>query len=222
MRTNERVSSCILALAFMLMGLPDMPASAEDVVGSSVQSSGITAPPLIANVCESCHGKNGNSTDASVPSLAGQNSVYLQRQLEAFQSQRRVGVMSGIAMDLNQAQIEEAAHYFSHQAAKEAAMGTSKMDKNRAETRPRGEEIYLEGIAATQVPPCASCHALNGNGFSTEFPRLAGQHARYIADQLRAFKASDRYGNNAMMRKVSAKLSDNDIKAVADYIEHLQ
>jgi len=208
--------SYIAALALMLMGLPDWAAHAEDVVGNTDHSNDTSAPSLVANVCESCHGKNGNSTDASVPSLAGQNRVYLQHQLAAFQTQRRVGIMSGVAMGLNHADIEEAALYFSQQSAKLAAIGTSSSGALQ-----RGEDIYVEGLTATEVPPCASCHALNGGGLPPEFPRLAGQHARYIAEQLRAFRSSDRYGNNAMMRKVSARLSDDDIRAVSAYIEQL-
>jgi cytochrome c553 len=182
--------------------------------------SGKDAPSgqtMIANVCEACHGKYGNSTDPSVPSLAGQGSVYLQKQLAAFQAQRRVGVMSGIAMTLNAAEIRDAARYFSTQIPQGASMRAGD-----SAASPRGAAIYDEGIAATQVPACASCHALDGEGLPSEFPRLAGQHSRYIADQLRAFRSDSRLGANAMMHKVSAKLSDGEILAVADYIAGLR
>ncbi|HEY4970263.1 MAG TPA: c-type cytochrome [Steroidobacteraceae bacterium] len=170
-------------------------------------------PTMIANVCEACHGKYGNSTNPSVPSLAGQGSVYLQKQLAAFQAQRRVGVMSAIAMTLNAAEIRDAARYFSAQIPRDNRLRVSDS------TAPgRGAAIYDEGIAATKVPACASCHALDGAGLPSEFPRLAGQHARYIADQLLAFRADSRLGTNAMMHNVSAKLSDGEIAAVADYI----
>jgi len=76
-------------------------------------------------------------------------------------------------------------------------------------------------VVATRVPPCASCHALNGAGLASEFPRLAGQHSRYIADQLRAFRSDSRLGTNSMMHEVSAKLSESEINAVADYISGL-
>jgi cytochrome c553 len=171
----------------------------------------------IVNVCEACHGKYGNSTDPSVPSLAGQGSAYLQKQLAAFQAQLRVGVMSGIAMSLNETEIRDAARYFSAQIPQRDPLQVSDSISSR-----RGAAIYDEGIVATRVPPCASCHALDGAGLASEFPRLAGQHSRYIADQLRAFRSDSRLGTNAMMHKVSAKLSDGDITAVAVYIEGLR
>ena len=212
MRRLERTSGFIIVFSMVVFSFTGWPAHAGDSSGNSVT----VAPPLVANVCEACHGKDGNSVDKSVPSLAGQGGVYLQRQVAAFQAQRRLGIMSGVAMGLNNAEIREAATYFSQQIAKPGANQSS-----GAGAPQRGEEIYVEGIVATQVPACASCHAMNGAGLPPEFPRLAGQHARYIAEQLRAFRSGNRYGNNAMMRKVSAKLSDQQIEAVADYIEHL-
>jgi cytochrome c553 len=172
---------------------------------------------MVATVCEACHGKDGNSTDASVPSLAGQGSAYLQKQLAAFQEQRRVGVMSGIAMGLSDVNIRDAATYFSQQIPR-----SSQIRAADSTGLTRGAAIYIEGIATTKVPACASCHALDGAGLPSAFPRLAGQHSRYIAAQLRAFRSEGRLSTNTMMQNVSAKLSDQEIGAVADYIASLQ
>jgi len=209
----KRSASILLLLLFPVLGAVGLSTRADELADHDAGR----AQALVTNVCEACHGKYGNSTDASVPSLAGQGSAYLQSQLAAFQEQRRVGVMSGIAMGLNAADIRDAATYFSQQiphtgpirAADSTALG-------------RGAAIYNDGIAATKVPACASCHALDGAGLPAEFPRLAGQHSRYIADQLRAFRSDTRVSNpNAMMREISAKLSDEEITAVANYIAEL-
>lgn len=168
---------------------------------------------LIAHVCEACHGRDGNSTDPSVPSLAGQGSAYLQDQLAGFQAQRRVGAMSGIAINLSRADIRNAATYFSQQIPQTSPIQTADLNALR-----RGRAIYDDGIASSDVPACASCHALDGAGLPSAFPRLAGQHSRYIAAQLRAFRSDGRLSTNRMMQNVSARLSDDEIGAVADYI----
>jgi cytochrome c553 len=207
--TQSGTNSWILALVLLAGGAS---APAGELSGS--EAGGTQA--MIGNVCEACHGKYGNSTNPSVPSLAGQGSAYLEKQLAAFQAQRRVGVMSGIAMTLNTTEIRDAARYFSAQIPRSNPLQADDS------TPGRGAAIYDEGVAATQVPACASCHALNGAGLPPEFPRLAGQHSRYVADQLRAFRSDSRLGANAMMHEVSVRLTDREITAVADYIAGLR
>jgi cytochrome c553 len=196
--------------------LPDYdPASAPQ--GGTPSNPEAHSQELVAHVCEACHGKDGNSTDPSVPSLAGQGSGYLQDQLAGFQAQRRVGVMSGVAMNLTRADIRDAATYFSQQILRAGPIETANSSAVR-----RGRAIYDDGIASIDVPACASCHALDGAGLPSAFPRLAGQHSRYIAAQLRAFRSDNRLSTNTMMQNVAAKLSDDEIRAVADYIVGMQ
>lgn len=207
----------ILILVVAVLGAVGLPARAGELSDSEAAGTQSSAHELVAHVCETCHGKDGNSTDPSVPSLAGQGSAYLQSQLAGFQAQRRVGVMSGIAMNLSSADIRDAANYFSRQILRGSEGRTTDSSALR-----RGQAIYDEGIAAINVPSCASCHALDGAGLPSAFPRLAGQHARYIAAQLRAFRSDSRLSTNTMMQNVAAKLSDDEIGAVADYIAGLQ
>ena len=176
------------------------------------------APPEVVHVCATCHGRNGNSINPDVPSLAGQIAPYMERQLAAFKHQGRVGVMGGVAMSLSDADMRTAARYFAQQIPFRDAL--SSIDPRQ---HARGAAIYRDGIANKNVPACASCHALQGTGLPPEFPRLAGQHAAYLAAQLRAFRSDDRISNaNAMMREVSVKLSDADIDEVAHYIADMR
>jgi cytochrome c553 len=217
----KQSASRILILVVATLGAVGLSARAGELpdgeaagAQASTQSSALE---LVTQVCETCHGENGNSTDPSVPSLAGQGSAYLANQLAGFQAQRRVGVMSGIAMNLTSADIRNTANYFSQQILK---AGTARAPDSSALRR--GQAIYDEGIAATNVPSCASCHALDGAGLPSAFPRLAGQHSRYIAAQLRAFRSDSRLSTNTMMQNVAAKLSNDEITAVANYIAGLQ
>jgi|GEM_PF-78654 len=173
-------------------------------------------PPIVTQVCAACHGVDGNSVNTAIPSLAGQGAHYLYDQLTAFKAQRRTGVMSTIAVGLSSDDMRALSAYFS--------MQTAKPDKAfEQDLMTQGKSIYRDGIAAKQVPACASCHSLSGGGLAPEFPRLAGAHPEYIAQQLRAFRSGARASNpNAMMRVVSNKLSDQEIEAVAQYIATLR
>ena len=64
---------------------------------------------------------------------------------------------------------------------------------------------------------CSSCHGPNGNSTNPEWPRLAGQSAVYIAEQLRLFKSGVR--NNPIMKPLAGTLSDQDISDVAVYYQ---
>lgn len=167
-------------------------------------------------VCAACHGADGNSAVAMYPKLAGQHAEYLTKQLNNFKSgERKNPIMSGMVANLSAEDMENLGAYFSTQAAKP---GTAK--SNGAGSV--GEKIYKGGIPGVGVPACASCHGPAGAGIPVQFPRLAGQHADYIANQLKGFRAGERANDAAkMMRQIAAKMSDQDIAAVADYIQGL-
>ena len=87
----------------------------------------------------------------------------------------------------------------------------------------QGQLIYRGGIPAKGVAACASCHSPNGAGLPAQYPRVAGQHAEYTLAQLKAFRAGERKNDpNAMMRTVTAKLSDREMAAVSEYLAGLR
>ena len=63
---------------------------------------------------------------------------------------------------------------------------------------------------------CASCHGPAGNSINPEWPKLAGQHAKYTAKQIHDFKAGVTR-SNALMAPMIAGLSDEDIENIAAY-----
>ncbi|GAA5786655.1 cytochrome c [Chitiniphilus shinanonensis] len=169
---------------------------------------------IVDQVCAACHGVDGNSVASANPNLAGQHPEYIVKQLNEFKSQvRKNPVMLGMASPLSAADMQNVAAYYSSQAPK--AKGAS--DKALIEA---GKKIYRGGIAAKAVPACMACHSPNGAGIPAQYPRMAGQHGAYTEAQLKAFRSGER-GNNPVMSQVAARLSDQEIKAVAEYIQAL-
>jgi cytochrome c553 len=105
--------------------------------------------------------------------------------------------------------------HFSHQTPPSAR---EPGDAARAE---RGKAIFIEGVPDAHVANCAGCHEANGAGHAT-FPRIAGQSSAYIEQQLLDFRAGHRTNDRArVMRVVAAGLTDEDIKAVSEYVATL-
>ena len=175
------------------------------------------ATQTATQVCAACHGADGNSAIGMYPSLAGQHPEYIAKQLENFKSgERKNAIMAGMAAPLTAEEMANLGAYFAAQAPKG---GTAKSNGPGS----LGEKIYRAGVPGIGVPACASCHGPAGAGIPVQFPRLAGQHADYTAAQLKAFRAGDRANDGAkMMRMIAGKLSDQDIEAVADYIQGLK
>jgi cbb3-type cytochrome c oxidase subunit III len=177
---------------------------------------------IATQVCASCHGADGNSAGGAYPKLAGQHPEYLVKQLMDFKTQpgakqpaRNNAIMAGMAAALSSQDMVNVAAYFAAQTPKPGYAH----DKN---TVPLGEKIYRAGIAERAVPACASCHGPTGQGIPVQYPRLSGQWAEYTVTQLNAFTQGAGARNNSdPMHTIASRLSDSDIKAVADYIAGL-
>jgi len=176
---------------------------------------------LVQQVCAACHGLDGNSTRAGVPSLAGQVEAYLERQLHVFAAQgeqRPNGVMGAIAVNLSADGMKRTSAYFARQPLRPPP-GVTPPRQGGAE----GRKIFDAGLPLKGVASCASCHGARGEGLPDRFPRLAGQHAPYIAEQLRHFRDGSRTSDpQAAMRNVAARLSDREIDEVSQYVALLR
>ncbi|MGU7856905.1 c-type cytochrome [Burkholderia orbicola] len=178
---------------------------------------------IAGQVCASCHGADGNSASGSFPKLAGQHPEYLVKQLNDFKTQpgakgpvRNNAVMVGFASALSADDMRNVAAYYGSQTTK---LGTAR----DAATVPVGQKIYRGGIAEKGVPACASCHGPTGQGIPVQYPRLSGQWADYTVAQLIAFQqGAGARNNNEAMHQIASRLSDTEIKAVADYIAGLR
>ncbi|WP_308923562.1 c-type cytochrome [Janthinobacterium sp. J1-1] len=184
--------------------------------GATLYTDGDAARGLPA--CVSCHGAAGNSTITANPKLAGQHENYLYKQLVDFTTpQRNQPVMSTYAKMLSDADKKNVAAYLGAQLAKPGAA------KNK-DTIELGKKIYRGGIASKQVAACASCHGAAGNGIPVQYPRIAGQHQDYTIAQLTQFRSTkaDARKNSVDMHTIAARMSDDEIAAVADYIAGLK
>lgn len=199
------------------------PVFAEATTKSPVTGGDAAKGQQIASqVCAGCHNADGNSAIPANPILAGQHAEYITRQLTNFKAQngkpaeRNSPIMGGMVAALSPDDMKNLGAYYSSQAPK---LGGAK-DKALAQ---QGEKLYRGGNLDTGVPACAGCHSPNGAGIPPVYPRLAGQHADYVATQLRAFRAEQRTNDaNNVMRMIAARMSDKEMQAVAEFISGLR
>jgi cytochrome c553 len=212
------VSSILLALAFTGSASAADAAhaaapKADPAKGGSLYDTGDNARGLPA--CVSCHGAGGNSTIVANPRLAGQVGPYLHKQLVDFTTpNRQQPVMTTYAKMLSEEEKTNIAAWLSTQQPKQGAA------RNK-DTVELGRKIYRGGIADRGVAACASCHGATGSGIPAQYPRLAGQHQDYTVAQLQAFKSGAR-NNSPQMDALAKRMSDEEMKAVADYIAGLK
>jgi cytochrome c553 len=170
-----------------------------------------------AATCSACHGMDGNSVNPEWPTIAGQHETYIRAQLAAFKAgDRQNPLMSPMAMILSDEDMADLAAYFSSQVARGGEADPSKLKL--------GQRVYRSGKPDAQVMACAGCHGPAGRGNApASYPSIQGQHATYVAAQLRAYKAGTRSSDpNQMMRNVAATLAEEEIDAVASYVQGLR
>ena len=207
------LAAVLLASSFAYASEEKPVAKADPAKGEALYTNGDNARGLPA--CVTCHGKAGNSTIAQNPKLAAQHEAYIYKQLNDFKgSDRSKTAMSAIVSTLTDADMKNVAAFVSAQTAKQGAA------KNK-DTLELGKKIYRAGIAEKNVPACAGCHSPNGAGIPAQFPRIAGQHQEYTTAQLTNFRIGARK-NSPQMVTIAKRMSDDEIKAVADYVAGLK
>ncbi|MBU2876484.1 MULTISPECIES: c-type cytochrome [Alteromonadaceae] len=170
--------------------------------------------------CVACHGADGNSPLDIYPSIAGQHAEYIAKQLKELKlggetagaEGRYDPVMSSQAALLNEQEMLDLAAYF---ATQEAKPGTTPEDVVE-----KGGELYRGGDLERGITACIACHGPRGNGLGLAgFPDISGQKAAYLKSQLEKFKAGSRANDlNGMMRDIAAKLTDEDIETLSQYL----
>ncbi len=169
-----------------------------------------------AAACGGCHGADGNSLVPNFPKLAGQHAAYLTKQLADFKSgARKDATMAPMAAPLSEQDIADVAAYFASQP--------QSVGKGDPELVELGEKIYRGGNPSTGVAACVACHGPTGAGNpAANFPKIGGQQVAYVVKALNDFRSGARSNDtNRMMRGVAEKMSDDEIKAVAEFVAGL-
>jgi cytochrome c553 len=175
------------------------------------------SPPDKAAMCSGCHGSQGNSLNNEWPNLAGQHQPYLLKQLKDLQqgTTRNAPTMTPLLAHFNEQEMDDLAAYY------------AKMPKAEGSTPKqfvvRGEQLYRGGDFEKHITACIACHGPQGTGNAQAgFPLLSGQHAAYTIMQLQAFKNGKRTNDlNHIMQDISKRMSNDDMEAIAHYIEGL-
>ena len=187
------------------------PANAQQGSADAGQSKSLT--------CAACHGADGNSITPDWPSLAGQHPKYTENQLRAYKDGERLDAgMRGFASTLSDEDIRDLGAYYGNQ--RPVPKGAD------PELAGLGQQIYRGGIPERGIAACIACHGPSGKGNPMAgFPRVSHQHASYLATTLRAYAAGERRSDaelNQMMRNVAELLLEDEIVALASYMQGLQ
>jgi cytochrome c553 len=173
------------------------------------------AQEIVEGKCFICHGIDGESSSPLFPRLAGQHAAYVARQLADYKSGRRVSsVMRPMVDDLSEADFRALGAWFAAKPGQAHPVADPELAR-------MGELIYARGNPYSGVAACAACHGPQAHG-TDALPRLAGQHAQYTENQLKAFGKRERTNDNAVMHVVASRLTELEIKAVASFLSGLQ
>ncbi|HET7832503.1 MAG TPA: c-type cytochrome [Gallionella sp.] len=176
------------------------------------------AGQIVSTLCAACHGVDGKSTAPMFPNLAGQNSVYLKKQLEDFINGRRMNdLMSPAVAALKPKDVDALAAYYSTRKLVNTN-NSSVPDPNLSPLIEAGKAFFRNGNPDTGVPGCTTCHR-EDNGGDKSYPKLFGQDALYTAKQLADLKAGVRTNDNyRLMRKTVTRITAEEMRAVAEYL----
>ena len=183
--------------------------------GPAIAAEAGRAEEIVQGRCFICHGADGESSSPVFPRLAGQHASYVARQLSDYKSGRRKSsTMQPMVEDLAAADFLALGAYFESRPPQAHAVDDGELAQ-------MGRFIFQRGNPYSGVAACAGCHGPQGHGTEV-LPRLAGQHAQYTENQLKAFNKRERTNDNAVMQGIAARLTELELKAVASYISGLR
>lgn len=173
------------------------------------------AAQLAATVCAPCHAADGNSAIPNFPKIAGQQPSYLAKQLADIAAGKRKSDAMGPTLEtVKSGDFSALATWFGAQKQSPGKVEDAALAKI-------GEKLFKDGNEATGVPACAGCHGDNGLG-NDRNPRIAGQHQAYAIKEMTDFKSGARANDKGkVMRVVAERLTEAEIKAVAEYMAGL-
>ena len=206
----------MLAYVFAVAGIA---LAALQVQAESLVEGSADAGKSKSVTCAACHGAAGISANPLWPNVAGQNAPYLVEQLKAFKGGSRENpLMTSQAMMLSDQDVADLAVYFESLPGPAQAVADPDLIS-------KGEALYRGGNVANQVAACIACHGPTGAGNpAANYPALKGQHAAYTAKQLRDYASGERTsdGTTRIMQEIAGRLSEDEIVALASYVQGLK
>lgn len=186
------------------------------IAPAQAANGNVAAGQAKAAVCAGCHGADGNGgADPLWPKLAGQDPAYIAKQLADFKSgARKDPIMAGMVAGLSAADMRNIGAYYASLKPKPGAARDAQLAK-------QGEKVYRGGDAKMGVSACMSCHGPSGHGIPPRFPKVSGQNAAYTRKQMLAFKSGSRANDGETMTRIAFRMSEQEIKAVSEYMAGL-
>jgi cytochrome c553 len=182
------------------------------LAGEGVPAKEEEPPNDVIATCQQCHGPRGDSTSDTIPRLNGQHAEYIIERLNKFhdptsEDPHAIRSMGRVIQKINNSSYASVAAYYARQVPTNAD-GTGALANE-------GRAIYMNGAAAQRVPACTACHGLHAEG-NGRIPRLAGQHAVYLTNQMARFSLALRYSN--VMHPNLYNATEQQIKALVAYL----
>lgn len=214
-RSPRRRAPALLALGLLAFAVG--PAAAQE--RAPVPQGDAEAGRAKSATCAACHGQDGNSVTPEWPSLAGQHAEYTVRQLEAYERGDRADAgMQGFAQMLSEQDMWDLGAFYETQTLSPKGADPEQVSL--------GEQIYRGGLPDRGVAACIACHGPSGRGNPpAAYPRLGHQHATYLYNTLQEYASGVRRSDaeyNQMMRNVAELLFENEMRALASYLQGLQ
>lgn len=196
----------ILSISLMVW-LTSSQGHAREAMAGSIENG----KTLTEMKCERCHGVDGVSDDPDTPHLAGQNAIYLIKQMKDYKSRAREDRnMYKRVRKLDEQQMVDIALWYESLSLPELepqVIGNLK-----------APELVTVGDPARSIPPCVICHGKDGKTPASEVPVIAGQYVDYLVFTMESFRDGSRSNDpGGAIQVIFQKLSDVEIEALARY-----
>lgn len=160
--------------------------------------------------CFQCHGPNGQSQSAEIPSLGGQPAFFVLTQLFLFREGRR-----------NSPPMIQAAKGMSDDDMRAYADLVAKLPAPKPAADAADAARFKRGEALVRAQRCGVCHGVDFAG-AEQVPRLANQREDYLVKALREFKSGARIGYGGAMAEVLAGVDAAALPDLAHYLAHIR
>ncbi len=181
--------------------------TASLILAGAMYSNALAADDLI-NSCDKCHGENGISEEADVPSIAGMSSAYLEASMAAYTDGSRT------AREYGKKDMKTIVEALSADDQKKVIDHYSSLPFIAA------KQAFDAGLAAegkkVHEMMCEKCHTEGGSLAEDDSGIIAGQHKGYLGDEIQQYISGARAGDKKML-KTFKDLSEDKIQALIEY-----